>query len=316
MNGRQESDRRTETNIKNMISTSPSIIHEYYYYLSDKTSKTKKAYIQHALRFLDYIDYSSSTDFQSISTLIINQFIDSIKIDDNGKQRSQSWIANIYYGISNFFDFLVDSNNVNYNICKKIKAPKNNVEKEMDYLTEDDIKKIKYNIRHSSRKKWKSRDMAIFLLGCGTGLRVSSISEIDIDDIDFDNNKIIVTEKGNKTRPCFLPDKVMIAIKIWICDRERMVEDNNRALFISQKKQRMSVSAIEDMIKKFAKDIGKHITPHTMRHTFGTIVYEDTGDLYLTAEAMGHKNIKNTMIYAKVSEKKRKEAAAVVNSVI
>ena len=59
------------------------------------------------------------------------------------------------------------------------------------------------------------------------------------------------------------------------------------------------VTLCNTVFREFAKDIGKHITPHTMRHTFGTIVYEDTGDLYLTAEAMGHKNIKNTMIYAK-----------------
>lgn len=317
MKGRQEIDAKVERNIENIINNSYDIINDYRYYLCNKTSKTKKAYIQHVKNFLNYIKYNNDPSvFREMKPSSISRYLEVVKRTDNSTEKSKSWRANTYFGISSFFDFLVEDGYIDRNICKNIKPPKNNEEKEMAYLTDEDVEEIKTNIMNSKRKKWINRDMAIFLLGCGTGLRVSAISEINMEDINFEEKTITVTEKGDKTRVCYLPDKVMNAIKIWVNDRERLNILGTDALFVSQKKTRLSISAIEDMIEKHSMSIGKHITPHTMRHTCGMNVYEATGDLYLAMEVLGHANIKNTMVYAKVSNKKRSYAATVLNGTI
>lgn len=316
MNGRQEVDAKVEQNIANIVGKSYSIIDDYYYYLGNKTSKTKKAYIQHVIKFLDFINYNNNPKtLNKIKPSIISRYMESIKYGSDNKEYSKSWRANVYFGISNFFDFLVEDEYVDRNVCKSVKPPKNNEEKEMATLTDEDVETIKENILNSKRKKWINRDMAIFLLGCGTGLRVSSISEINLEDINFEDKTITVTEKGNKTRVCYLPEKVVYIIRKWICDRSMLGVDT-KALFVSQKKSRLSVSAIEDLIEKYAKNIGKHITPHTMRHTCGMNIYEESGDVYLAKEVLGHKNINSTMVYAKVSDKKRSYAAKILNGTL
>ena len=317
MKGRQETDKHIEENIKTILDNSFCILNDYYYFLNDKTMTTKKAYLQHAISFLSYIHYNNDNSILvSLKPSDIGKFLDYIKRKDNGEEKSQSWIANIYYGLSCFMNFLVEEDYIPYNICSKIKAPKNKQEKEMAYLTTKEIEIVKENILNDSRKKWRTRNMAIFLLGCGTGLRASSIREINVEDMDLDKGTIIVTEKGNKTWVCHLPNKVIDSIKAWLVDRNKIENLETSALFISQKKNRISIDGIEDIVTKYTEGLDKHVTAHTMRHTCGTNVYEMSGDLYLTAEILHHRNVQTSKIYAKVSEKKRVEAAQLLNATI
>lgn len=318
MNGRQEIDIQIENRIKEIIKISPLIVEDFYYSLSDKTPRTKKAYVQHVKRFLDFISYDNDVNiFKDMRTSTVNKFFENVKYNSKHDEHSKSWMSNIYFGISSFFDFLVNDRYIDTNICKNIKPPKNNDERYISILTKENIHDIEEAIRCSKRKKWINRDMAIFLLGCGTGIRVSAISGINIDDIDFDNKTVTVIEKGNKKRSCLIPDKAVYAIRKWIEDRTKLNLENVDALFVSQKKCRLSVSAIEDMFIKYSMVIGKHITPHVMRHTVGTNVYEATGDVKQAADVLGHKNIQNTInFYVRTSEQKRKEAAQILNGMI
>ena len=161
--------------------------------------------------------------------------------------------------------------------------------------------------------KYANRDLCIITLGCATGLRVSAIRNIDIEDIDFNSKIIHVIEKGNKKRDICIGDNTIRIIKTWMEDRQRIYGNNSGALFMSQKKNRMAVRTIEEMIHNAAKGIDKHITPHKMRSTCAMRLYEKTGDIYLTAQQLGHENISNTMKYAKATEERRREAAELLD---
>lgn len=116
-----------------------------------------------------------------------------------------------------------------------------------------------------------------------------------------------------------MPEKVAKVIKIWINERANLLKNDKEqtnALFINPSYKRMSVSGIRRMTKQYSKIIGKNITPHKMRSTYGMNLYDKTGDIYLVQEMLGHANIANTMIYARASEAKKKDAASIIDSLI
>ena len=313
MTGRQEKEAKIENKIKDYLKDSPSILTNYYYYLSNNTVVTKDAYLKHIIRFLKYIEYDGDDElFRNLKPSDINRYIHFEK----EKQNSQSWIANNFFAVKNFFSFLVLDGYIDINICDAINPPKVKTEKELVYMTEEEIQEVKNNIEKMAKSKWKNRDLGIFLLGCGTGLRVSAICNINVEDIDYDNGTVLVIEKGDVTKTCKIPDKAMEVLIEWKNDREKIISDETPALFVSQKKNRVSVSCVEDILKKYTKTLGKKITPHKMRSTLGEQLYEHTGDIYLVASILGHKNIKNTMCYAKPTEKKKEQAMTIANSFI
>ena len=155
------------------------------------------------------------------------------------------------------------------------------------------------------------------MLGITTGLRVSAISNIDIDDIDFKNNVLRTIEKGGYEREIFLSDKLVDIINNWIVDRKKIlgkIECN--ALFISTQKKRIGITTIRSLLTKYTYNISKHITPHKLRSTTAINLYDTTGDIFLVADVLGHHNIENTKRYTKVSNAKRKYAADKLSNLI
>lgn len=169
------------------------------------------------------------------------------------------------------------------------------------------------------QEPWKKRDYAIVMLALSLGLRVTSISEINIDDINFETNELKIVEKGNKIRTLMFSDGLAEILLEWVKDREEKLEDMDEdisALFISRQHQRLTAPSIRAMLKKYTYNIDKKITPHKLRSTCATNVYEQTGDIYLTADILGHSNIQNTKRYASISEEKKKKAASAMDNIL
>lgn len=318
MNGRKENNKKTETEILKVLSTSHKIAKDYYYSLTDKTMLTKNVYVRNVIKFLDFIKYSENDSiFADLKPSDINRFLESVKINKDGKEKSPSAIANILYSVSSFFDFLEIEGLIENNICKKIKAPHSQQEKDIVAMTIDEIHEVENNINKLAKEKWKNRDMLLFVLGCTTGLRVSSIQEINIEDIDFNNNELTVVEKGNKTRTIPLGLKTIKLIQSWMTDRKNILGNEiTDALFISDRKSRLSTNTIRRCLEKYTSTLAKKITPHKMRSTCATTLYEATGDIYMVKDMLGHKNIANTMKYARMSDQKRIEATNIMNQII
>lgn len=322
MNGRLEKDNKVKERTLNRLKNQPEIISSYYYSMGSKTALTKDNYIRQIITFLNDIKFSGDIDnLKKIKPSDINKYLDDISINKKtGEKKGDRYIATIYFSISSFFDYLVNDGYLETNICKRVSPPHFNIETTPTYLTENEVKQVMEEIEKKGNGRWKSRDLLIFAIGCTTGLRISSISEMNIGDVDLDNGIIIVTEKGNKTRECRIGSKVVELFEDWLLNREHIIKESKLdvgdAVFITKYNSRMSIHAMEVMIKKYTEFLDKHITPHKLRHTCGTLLFQKEGNIKLVQEVLGHKNIANTMIYTHVSDELKQKAADSMDSII
>ena len=185
----------------------------------------------------------------------------------------------------------------------------------LDYIEHggDDLtgqKKVYY-------EKTKDRDLALVTLLLGTGVRVSECVGLDIEDVDFKNNGIKVTRKGGNEMVVYFGPEVEKALKNYLEVRKNIipVEGHEHALFYSTQRKRIGVQAVENLVKKYARQvtITKKITPHKLRSTYGTALYQETGDIYLVADVLGHKDVNTTKKhYAALDDSRRRQAATAV----
>lgn len=329
MSGRSEMDRKNITLIKSIISTYPNILNNYLNSISRKTSNTKLEYIRHICNFMNYIkdnlylniyDYSI---YNTIKPMDIDGYMEYIRYNKDGKENNGMYRASKLAAVKSFFNFLKVNGIVMENPCIDIEIPKDSTEHKITTISDDDFKIIINNIENGvgsheaklKQQKWKSRDKAIVLLGITTGLRMSAILGIDMNDVNLHDKTIRVIEKGDIEKIIYIGGNTIESLKEWIADRENIINGHDEnALFISQKKTRMSADTMQCIIKRVTTGIDKKITPHKMRATCATRLYEQTGDIYLVQQQLGHKNIQNTRRYAKVSDERRIQAANILDS--
>ena len=166
-------------------------------------------------------------------------------------------------------------------------------------------------------EKTKTRDLAIMTLLLGTGIRVSECVGLDIDDVDFNNNGIRIRRKGGNEVVVYFGDEVREALLDYLEERKRLIpiEGHTNALFLSMQMKRLGVRSVENLVKKYSQGVTKlkKITPHKLRSTYGTSLYRETGDIYLVADVLGHKDVNTTRKhYAAIEDSRRRSAANVV----
>lgn len=159
----------------------------------------------------------------------------------------------------------------------------------------------------------KLRDVALLTLMLGTGIRVSECVGLNIDDVDFKNDGIRIHRKGGKEVVVYFGDEVESALLSYIEERKKTeaVAGHEEALFLSLQKKRISVRAVEKLVKKYAQTVTtvKHITPHKLRSTYGTNLYRETGDIYLVADVLGHNDVNTTKKHYAALEDDRRRGA-------
>ena len=165
--------------------------------------------------------------------------------------------------------------------------------------------------------KTKLRDTTIVTLLLGTGIRVSECVGLDLSDVDFDVNGIHIHRKGGYNTVVYFPDDVRDCLLPYIEQRKQIIplEGNENALFLSLQNKRISIKAVENLVKKYAQTVTtvKKITPHKLRSTFGTNLYRQSGDIYLVADVLGHKDINTTRKhYAAQDDENRRKAAKMI----
>ena len=174
------------------------------------------------------------------------------------------------------------------------------------------------NINNNPYHKNVNRDKLIFSLGVTTGLRVSAISQLNIEDIDLEHNKLQVIEKGDKYRVVEFGNNLNEQFRLYLKDRTKYYKDvDTNALFISQKKQRLSNNAIRELLAKYADGVtDKHVSAHTLRRTSANLLYNKTGDIYLVGNHLGHADISTTKRYISVDEERQKSKVEFMDSII
>ena len=161
----------------------------------------------------------------------------------------------------------------------------------------------------------KLRDTAIITLFLGTGIRISELVGLNVNDIDFNTNSFVVTRKGGNRAVLYFNNEVSSALKTYI-DTSRPSNIDDPALFLSLLNRRISTRTVQELVKKYARIVSplKKITPHKLRSTFGTNLYKKTGDIYVVADCLGHKDVNTTKKhYAAITEDIRKKAAQAIS---
>ena len=164
-------------------------------------------------------------------------------------------------------------------------------------------------------KKTVKRDIAIIVIFLTTGMRVSELVGLNISDVNLNDMCLKITRKGGNQTLLYFDYETERAISDYLELRQANGTDHLPPLFLSLQNKRIGVQTVSNLVKKYSSIAAplKKITPHKLRSTYGTMLYQGTGDIYLVADVLGHKDINTTKKhYAAMSEENRKMAAKIV----
>lgn len=325
MNGRLEKELKSEENMRKKLLGLPDIFTEFYYWLAgeDKSYTTLSNYISHNVDFMNYVTDKKQDDefYLNVRPSDVNRYMASLRRKEvNGKiiRTGDDIRAARWTSLKAFFEFLKDNNCIEENPLDKTNRPRVKTEHKVTYLTKDEIDNVLNEIRLHSTDRKRSRDLCLVSLALSTGLRVSAITQINIEDVNLDNNTIKVVEKGNKTRTIAFGNN--LGALIWQCikDRDKYFPGaETNALFLSQWKRRMTTQAVRDLVSKYTKSISnKHITPHKLRASAATNLAASGVSIQAIAKVLGHENIQTTRRYVEVLESETNEATNILDNLI
>jgi len=244
---------------------------------------------------------------------------------ENGKKSISRKMA----PLRGIFQYHFEHEYIEKNPMALVKLPKVKKDKNIIRMNEKEISLLLQAIEHGASKmserqkkyclKTKQRDLAILTLMLGTGIRVSECAGLDINDINFTDNSFVIVRKGGGQDVLYFSLEVQVVLKDYLEGERALIiplEGQEKALFLSLQSKRISVDAIENLVKKFAKATvpNKKITPHKLRSTYGTALYRQTGDIRLVADVLGHENVNTTIdYYAAIEDDHKKKAANAVS---
>ena len=329
--------------LREVLSTLPPFCRDYFRAIdTTTTTKTRISYAYDIRIFFQFLldenpvfkNYAM-TDFSmdvldQIKAIDLEEYMEYLKVYQNGDKTETNGERGLKRKISalrSFYAYYYKREMIHSNPTVLIDVPKIH-DKSIIRLDTDEVALLLDYIEHCGDsltgqkrvyyEKTKERDLAIVTLLLGTGIRVSECVGLDIEDVDFKNNGIKVTRKGGNEMVVYFGEEVEKALKRYLEVRAGItpLAGHEHALFYSSQRKRMGIQAVENMVKKYARAITttKKITPHKLRSTYGTSLYRETGDIYLVAEVLGHKDVNPTRKhYAAMGEDRRRQAASAVH---
>lgn len=199
--------------------------------------------------------------------------------------------------IKAFFGWLQDSGYTSRNPAASIRIRRGD-RKPPVYLTDDEVRTLLKTIR--SHKGWQAeRDLVIIQLFLHTGIRLSELVGLDIADVNLLEKRITIKAKGGQTVTRFLNAKARAALHHYLKDCKKMSFDCP-ALFLSQRLERITARQVQRRLGEWITEAGiaKQVHPHTLRHSFASQMYQRTSNILAVQQALGHKSISTTMVYA------------------
>ncbi|NLJ79090.1 MAG: tyrosine recombinase XerC [Tissierellia bacterium] len=211
--------------------------------------------------------------------------------------------------LKSFFDYLHNKiSAISKNPAEQLEFPKTDSRQPV-YLTLEECRKLLDTILRNKNEVFRKRDYAIIILFLNCGLRLSELSSIDLDKIKDDT--LIVVGKGNKERTIYLNRSCIDAINAYIEVRPEVPEEQ-QALFLSIRRQRMSNRAIQHMVDKYLKQAGfdtSIYSTHKLRHTAATLMYKyGEVDILALQEILGHESVSTTQIYTHIDDERLRQA--------
>lgn len=321
--GRLEKETQFYEKMKIKLQGMPKILSEYCTSMraNRKAYTTVGVYINNVLHFANFVyDGKIQEDFyKNITPGDVESYMISLETretKDGIKRTGDDILQARWSSLNTFFEWLIQRGYVDKNPIKVVNRPKNNTEHKVSYLTKTEINKLFRAIDREPNKVAAMRDRTVISLALATGLRVSAISNINIDDIDFENSTINVIEKRQKVRGISIGDNTKNMLRDWIEVRnEEFAEVDSPALFISQKNTRLSGDAISDALTKYCNEAGiKRITPHKLRASAACALAKAGVPVKAIAKQLGHSNTQVTMRYIDVFEEDSEKAKGILDN--
>lgn len=330
--------------LRKLLSELPPYITDYFRARDTTTSsKTKLSYAYDLRVFFNFLKANnpelSSVKIKDISCLVLDQltpsdieeFMEYLKYYEDPETNRQQinnvlGIARKLSSLRGLYNYLYKRQMIKNKVTDLVDMPKLH-EKPIVRLDQEEITNLLdymescgENLTSHQKSYYKKtilRDLAIITLLLGTGIRVSECVGLDISDIDFRNDGFHITRKGGDESIIYFGPEVEIALLNYLEEREQIEPHtgHDNALFLSMQKKRISVDAVENLVKKYTSQItAKKITPHKLRSTYGTNLYQETNDIYLVADVLGHKDVNTTRKhYAAMQDSRRRVAAKVIS---
>ena len=322
--------------IQYLMEDLPSFAEDYFVGIENQTSTLTRLNYAYDLRiFFDYlvkkvfkgkkISDLTLQDLESVQSYDIERYMSYLSNHSySGKTRhcSERAKARKLSTVRAMFRYFFSKERIKVDIAAKVSLPKLH-DKEIIRLEVNEIAEL-LNCADSGagmtghqqafHEKTKIRDVAILTLFLGTGIRISELVGLNNEDINFTTQSFRVTRKGGNQAILYFSEEVANALARYKAFKEdcKDVPQNEHALFLSLKMKRISIRAVENLVKKYSKIIAplKKISPHKLRSTYGTQLYRETQDIYIVADVLGHKDVNTTKKhYAAISEDMRRSVA-------
>ena len=338
----EQTDIDNTLKLREVLKTLPPFCKDYFRAISTTTTaKTRISYAYDIRIFFQFLleenpalknrsMESLTVDvLDMVKALDIEEYQEYLKVYKNGEKTETNGERGLKRKISalrSFYAYYYRREMIQTNPTVLVDIPKIH-QKAIIRLDTDEVALLLDYIEHCGEhltgqkrvyyEKTKERDLALVTLLLGTGIRVSECVGLDVEDIDFKNNGIKVTRKGGNEMIVYFGPEVEKALKNYLAVRANItpLAGHEHALFYSTQRRRIGVQAVENLVKKYARAVTttKKITPHKLRSTYGTALYQETGDIYLVADVLGHRDVNTTKKhYAALDDNRRRLAASAV----
>ncbi len=340
----QQTTRDNTIKLRNVLATLPGFTKDYFRAIEPNTSaKTRISYVYDIRVFFHFLCNSNPyfkklnniteirlSDLELLQPVDIEEYLEYLKYyeDPDGvvHTNNERGLHRKLAALRSFFSYYYKREMLKSNPTVIVDMPKLH-KREIVRLDADEVADLLDYVEHGGDEmtgmkkvyfeKNKTRNLALFTLLLGTGIRVSECVGLDLEDLDFKNDRIKILRKGGKEDFVYFGEEVSEALYDYYAERRTIQtkEGHEHALFLSVQKRRITVQAVENLVSDCAKHVTtiKHITPHKLRSTYGTSLYRETGDIYLVAEVLGHNDVNTTRKhYAAMEDERKRQAASAV----
>ena len=255
---------------------------------------------------LEDIDIRSA-DLDFYGRVTLTEIYDFLAFLSRDRELNAASRARMIVSIRGFYNYLtVKTKQLKENPAQDIDTPK--IRKSLPhYLTLEESQRLLSAVTGKNSE----RDYCILCLFLNCGLRISEMVGLNLTDIRQDS--LLIHGKGSKERIVYLNDAAANALNVWLAERKNIAAIDKNAVFLSSRRKRMSVDAVQLMVKKTLLRAGldpNQYSPHKLRHTAATLMLQNGVDVRTLQEVLGHENLNTTQIYTHVANTGLRDAAA------
>lgn len=328
----KENDIQNLKKLRSMLVELPKYCEDFFRGIEPRTSsRTRLAYAADLKLFFVYLIRNGQVkDMESITldklsylkVIDFEKYLEWLKCwtDDTGNENTNGdkAIARKLSTLKAFYKYYQQNEIISVNAASLVQPPKLH-DKEIVRLDADEMKAFIQAVETGGSLEGRERaffeltqkrDLAIIMLTLTTGIRVSELVGLDINDVDIKSSAIKIFRKGGKEETVYFSDDATEVLASYMEERKQAeaIKGYENALFLSSQNKRISTRSVEGIVPKYAKLAGikKNVTPHTLRRSYGTALYNATGDIYLVAGTLGHADINTAKRHYVVLEDERK----------